>query len=247
MKPAAADGPPGRSRDRVLAVHRAAQAEAEHREHDVQRERGEHAAADGGGVVQAAKDVGMHGPCGGDNSGSRSRRLVRCGLRALAIVHSLKRSKPTNRPGIRMIPIIVAASMPPNTVTPMSRRLAAPAPVADDQRHDAKDEGEGSHQHGAEAQARPRHGRFRSAHAGLALLLGELDDQNRILRRQADQQHHADLRVDVVVECRRSTSANSAPTPATLTESEHRERDHPALILRHQEEIRRTASASANT
>ena len=41
-------------------------------------------------------------------------------------------------------------------------------------------------------------------HAVLAFLLGELDDQDAVLGRQADQHHHADLRVEIERQARRS-------------------------------------------
>ena len=62
------------------------------------------------------------------------------------------------------MPAIAAASMPPNTAVPTARRLAAPAPVRDHQRHEAEDEGEAGHHDGAEAQLRGLHRGVRDRH-----------------------------------------------------------------------------------
>ena len=56
-------------------------------------------------------------------------------------------------------------------------------------------------------------------HAGLAAGLGELDDQDRVLRGERDQHDEADLGVDVEGEARRASSAASAPATPTATES----------------------------
>ena len=77
-----------------------------------------------------------------------------------------------------------------------ARRGAGPAGL--DQGEDAEDEGQGGHDDGAEAQAGAFQGGFQHVEAFRPLLGGELDDQDGVLRRQADQHHQADLEVDVV-------------------------------------------------
>ena len=52
---------------------------------------------------------------------------------------------------------------------------------------------------GPQAELRGLHGRLEAALAVLALLLGELDDEHRILAGQARQDHETDLREDVVI------------------------------------------------
>ena len=60
------------------------------------------------------------------------------------------------------------------------------------------------------------------AHALEQALLRELDDQDRVLRREADQHHQADLEVDVVLHAaqpdeaaaRRATANGTASTTA---------------------------------
>src|SRR3546814_7342868 len=64
-------------------------------------------------------------------------------------------------------------------------------------RQHAHDEGERGHQDRTEAQARGLDHRLAQRPAELALLDRELDDQDRVLRRQADHRDQADLEVDV--------------------------------------------------
>ena len=76
-------------------------------------------------------------------------------------------------------------------------------PVRDHQRHHAEDEGERGHHDRPQPQPARLQRRLAARHAGLALLLGELDDQDGVLAGQADQHHEADLREDVDVHVRR--------------------------------------------
>ena len=55
--------------------------------------------------------------------------------------------------------------------------------------------------------------------AVLALLLGELDDQDAVLRRQADQHDHADLGVEIEGQTCASTMAPNEPSMPTATDS----------------------------
>ncbi len=92
--------------------------------------------------------------------------------------------------------------MPENTATPMAWRISAPAPVDDHQRHDTHDERDRRHQDRPQPQAAGfQHGRD-AVHALLLLVLGELDDEDGVLTRQAHQHDEADLGEDVVVAAR---------------------------------------------
>ena len=89
--------------------------------------------------------------------------------------------------------------MPENTAVPSVWRSSAPAPIAQTSGIDAEDEGERRHQDRAQPQPRG-FDRGRAAIASPVLeLLGELDDQDRVLRREPDQHDEADLREDIVV------------------------------------------------
>ena len=97
------------------------------------------------------------------------------------------------------MPNSVTPSIPLNTAIPSDRRISAPAPLATHQRNDAENERERSHQD--RPQAKPRGFLRRVEHRfPLAVqLLGELDDQNRILASQADQHDQSDLHEDIDV------------------------------------------------
>ena len=93
--------------------------------------------------------------------------------------------------------------MPQNTAVPSAMRISAPAPVAMYERHHAQDEGERGHQDRPQAQAgRPRPPPGTRSMPCSSQLAGELDDQDGVLGRQADQHDEADLREDVVVHAR---------------------------------------------
>ena len=82
-----------------------------------------------------------------------------------------------------------------------AERLAKlPARAArDHQRQHAEDEGEAGHQDRAKPGARRLDRRLDRPCAALFGLLGEFDDQDRILRRQRDQHDQADLGQDIIV------------------------------------------------
>ncbi|MCY1408956.1 hypothetical protein D9M71_242900 [compost metagenome] len=122
---------------------------------------------------------------------------------------------------------------------------------ADRQRHAAENEGQRGHHDRAEAQL----GRLqRRLHGSQALFLadhhGELDDQDGVLRRQADQGHQADLEVHVVIQPTQPDRQDRAEHREGHR-GDHRERQGPALVLggedeEHQdqaEDERRTARA----
>ena len=129
-----------------------------------------------------------------------------------------RRSTRTNNIGMRNTAISVAVSMPVITTVPRMRRAAAPDPLADPERHAAEDEGERRHQDRPQPQLCTFERGGHNVEAMLDAQLGELDNQDRVLRREADQHDDADLRVDVVVEARRDSPAN-APNTATGTDS----------------------------
>jgi hypothetical protein len=90
--------------------------------------------------------------------------------------------------------------MPKKTAVPSAWPHFGAGALADEQRDDAEDEGEARHQDRAQAQTA---GFDRRGEAILAVailnLFGELDDQDRVLAREADEHYEADLREDVVV------------------------------------------------
>src|SRR5688572_18965049 len=71
-----------------------------------------------------------------------------------------------------------------------------PGATGEHQRHDAQDEGEGRHQDRPQPDAGRLDRRFDYGESLLAKLLGELDDQDRVLRRQADQHDEPDLAIE---------------------------------------------------
>ena len=111
----------------------------------------------------------------------------------------------------------VDATMPENTVMPIEARALAPAPVASTSGDHAENEGKRGHQDRTEARAGRLHRRLRNRFARLAQFAREFDDEDRVLRRQRDQQHDADLRVEIVVDAERDAAcppgrpARSAP------------------------------------
>ena len=92
-----------------------------------------------------------------------------------------------------------AASMPPMTMVPSTWRETAPAPLASPQRNAAEDKGECGHEDGPEPQSRPGERGVKQRFAGFVFGLGELDDEDGVFGRKADQHNEADLRVDIVV------------------------------------------------
>src|SRR3546814_16030700 len=71
---------------------------------------------------------------------------------------------------------------------------------SDRQWQHAEHEGERGHQDRAETQPGCLHRRVEGVHPRLYPLLGEFDDQDRVLGRDADRGDQADLQVAVVVE-----------------------------------------------
>ena len=139
----------------------------------------------------------------------------------------------TKNTGTKNTASAVPVIMPPITPVPMARWLAEPAPLASDQRQHAQDEGHRGHHDRPEAQVRGFQRRLDRALALRLQVLGELDDQDRVLRRQADDGDQADLEVHVVgvaAQRRRQQHAEHAQRH----HQDHRQRDRPALVQRRQ-------------
>ena len=64
--------------------------------------------------------------------------------------------------------------------------------------HAAQDEGKRGHQNRPQAQPGAFERGVRQRLSFFEFVLGELDDQNRVLRRQADEHHQPDLRVNII-------------------------------------------------
>ena len=115
----------------------------------------------------------------------------------------------------------VEATMPPATAVPTELRAPAPAPVAKRERQHAQDERERRHQNRPQPDARrPRPRPRRSSGPVLAQLFGELDDQDRVLRRQADQHDESDLTEHVVRESAQELRAQRAEAPRAARPAE---------------------------
>ena len=84
---------------------------------------------------------------------------------------------------------------------------------------------------GPEAQPRRLHRRGRGRQALLVLQHRVLDDQDRVLRRQAEQRHQADLEVDVVGQAAQPDRGERAEG-AEGQRQQHRQRQRPLLVLR---------------
>ena len=115
--------------------------------------------------------------------------------------------------GMTKIPMVLAASMPAKTEVPTPRRLICAAPWA-------TTSGANPRMKAIEviitARNRVRAPRVAASRFAslLALLLGELDDQNPVLGRQRDQHDQPDLRIEVQrqVGGQRPTNEPNAPT-----------------------------------
>ena len=133
--------------------------------------------------------------------------------------------------GAKKIATTVEARMPPITPVPIARRLFAPGTGGDRERHAAQAEGERGHHDGAQAQARRLDRRLAHRHAVAHALDGELADQDRVLRRQADQRHQADLEVHVVLQPAHPGEQQRAEDRERHRQH-HRDRQRPLLELR---------------
>ena len=138
--------------------------------------------------------------------------------------------------GMKTIDRNVDASMPPATAVPTELRAPAPAPVANASGSTPR----------MNANDVIRIGRSRMRADSMAAstidpalasqLLGELDDQDRVLRRQADQHDQPDLAEHVVREPAQQLRAQRAEHRQRHAQ-QNDERQHPALVLRRQHQI----------
>ena len=137
----------------------------------------------------------------------------------------------TKNSGTKKIARKVAVKVPPTTARPMAFWPPAPAPVAIARGSTPK----------TKAKLVIRIGRSRSLAASIAEsnacradahpVLGEFDDQDRILAGKADRRDQADLEIDVVVEAGQ-LGAEQRADDAERHDEHHRERDRPALVER---------------
>ena len=137
---------------------------------------------------------------------------------------------------MKKMPRSEANSMPPNTAVPTARRVSIAAPVAvtsgTSPRMKAKlviitgrKRCAGAHDRGVEQR-----------HSFLTPLLGELDDQDRVLAGERDQHDDADLGIDVEREAG-DVQREERAEQADDHREQDRHRDHPALVERHQEQV----------
>ena len=98
----------------------------------------------------------------------------------------------TNR--VNMVPMVMPAAI----TMPMSRRLAAPAPRGDEQRHHAQHHGGGGHEDGPQAHRGGMLDGFTLVHALVLLhLVGEIHHQDAVLADEADERDQTYLGVDI--------------------------------------------------
>lgn len=72
--------------------------------------------------------------------------------------------------------------------------------IGEHERKHAEDEGEASHQNGAQTKAAGFDGGFYAVHAIVLKLLGEFDDEDGVFGRETDEHDETDLREDVVIQ-----------------------------------------------
>ena len=129
--------------------------------------------------------------------------------------------------GTKKIARNVAASMPPMTPVPIECRAPAPAPVeiasGSTPRMNASDVIRIGRKRSRAASIAAADAR----HPFLVLEHRELDDQDRVLRGEAEQRHEADLEVDVVGEAAQPDGGERAER-AERQREQHRQRQRPA-------------------
>ena len=103
------------------------------------------------------------------------------------------------------------------------------------QRQHAEDERERRHEDRPQSFARRLDRRLANPHAVRAQLVGEFDDQDRVLRRQTDDGDQPDLEVDVV-RLMPNPDAEQRAEHAERHAEQHGERHRPALVLRREHE-----------
>jgi hypothetical protein len=114
-------------------------------------------------------------------------------------------------------------SIPAKTGVPTSCRLSWAAARAM-QRINSENESTRGHHHGAKPHLRPEHSSFLVVPSLLALVLGEFDDQNPVLRRHRDQHHEANLGVKIEREMKNpnteKTSGDLLPLQSILLDGD---------------------------
>src|SRR5882757_7945791 len=106
-----------------------------------------------------------------------------------------------------------------------------PGACGEIERHDSEDEGDRGHEDRTQPKLAGNDGSFDDVLAQFHLLLGELDDENRVLGREADEHDETDLHIDVV----RITSGGDereSPEDGHRNGEQDDERQGEALILR---------------
>ncbi len=139
----------------------------------------------------------------------------------------------TKNTGTKNTASTTAVIMPPITPVPMARWLAEPAPLARNSGSTPRMKASEVITMGRKRRCAAVQRRFDRALALGLQVLRELDDQDRVLRRQADDGDQADLEVHVVriaAEQRRQHHAQHAQRH----HQDHRERDGPAFVQRRQ-------------
>ena len=104
------------------------------------------------------------------------------------------------------------------------------------QRHDAEDECERRHQNRPQPDARRFDRGVHDRQPLLPQLLGELDDQDRVLRREANQHHQTDLAVQVVLQTAHPLRRQRAEHGERHAQ-QHDERQHERFVLRRQRQV----------
>ena len=111
-----------------------------------------------------------------------------------------------------------------------------PGAACKHQRHDAEDERQRRHQDRPQPDARGLDRRVHDRTALPAQLLGELDDQNRVLGGQPDQHHESDLTVEIVLQPAHPLRRQRAEYRQRYAQ-QHDERQHERLVLRCERQV----------
>jgi hypothetical protein len=123
--------------------------------------------------------------------------------------------------------------MPAKTAVPSDAAHLGAGALGDHQRHHAEDESERGHQDRPQTQAARLDGRLVARLSLAVQLLGELDDEDRVFARQADQHHQANLHEDIdgLV---REQHADDRAEQTQRHDQDDRQRQRPAFVQRRQ-------------
>ncbi len=138
-----------------------------------------------------------------------------------------RRRTSTKNSGTKKIASTVAEIIPPITPVPTACWLPEPARGAGRHRQHAEDERQRGHQDGAQALTASRQRGAEQILALLVELIGELDDQNGVFRRQADHRQQTHLEVHVILQPAHPGRQQGANHPQRHHQH-HRERHRPA-------------------